>query len=450
MASPPLPTLLPKFDLAGRRAVICAVSGGSDSVALLLLAKAHLEGTGPRLVAVTIDHGLRKASAEEAREVARLCAAQGIEHRTLRWTGPKPQTGVPAAAREARYRLLAKAAEAAGTDLILTGHTGDDQAETIAMRRRRGEGRGLAGMAPATLYDGRVWIARPLLGNGRGELRAFLRCRGVSWVDDPTNRDMAYERARTRAAAPAADDGAAAGAARERIALSGRVADLVRERASTVSPGLVRLAPGFAGDDRTAVETLRILLAVTGGREQLADIGRTSELFERLFQRAARESADPQNLLVQASLRATLSRCVVDIRRGGIFLHREGRGLPAPMPLRGGTVWDGRFRISGEGGTLGPLGPRRARAVTPETACAPQNLARAALAAWPAAGREADEFVPLRPPATGRGPAAVPLLAPWARFLPSFDLAAARAVAELVGAEKIPEPPFAGHIAIEA
>ncbi|MGI6854504.1 tRNA lysidine(34) synthetase TilS [Mesorhizobium sp. 1B3] len=463
MASLPFSTLLPKFDCTGRRAVIAAVSGGSDSVALLLLAKAHLERTGTKLVAVTIDHGLRAESADEAAGVARLCAAEGIEHRTFRWTGPKPGTGIPAAAREARYRLLAQAADEADTDLVLTGHTKDDQAETIAMRRRRGEGRGLAGMAPATLYAGRTWIARPLLGNRRDDLRAFLRGRGIDWIDDPTNRDTTYERARTRATGVAMSGEDIARAARERVALSERVAALVRQRAVLVSPGLVRLAPEFAGNDKQAgIEALRILLAVMGGGEHLADAGRTAALFAGL--------AEPR--------RATLSRCMVDVRRGGIFLHREGRGLPAPTPLRSGTIWDGRFLVSGEGGTLEPFGPDRARAFvaggqtdalesaqmrkveTPDmtqmrqqqrdSMQTPQSLVRAALAAWPAMRNEAGEAVPLGPPVPREGPSATPLLSPWVRFLPSFDLAAARAVAELVGAPKMPASPFAGHIAIEA
>src|SRR5437764_11078771 len=97
-------------------ALVLAVSGGPDSIALLWLAARWRRGLrrGPRLIAVTVDHGLRTDAAREALDVKRLARALELEHRTLRWTGAKPKTGVPAAARDARYRLLAQVARKSG------------------------------------------------------------------------------------------------------------------------------------------------------------------------------------------------------------------------------------------------------------------------------------------------------------------------------------------------
>src|SRR5262245_4641940 len=163
-------------DLKSAPAVVLAVSGGPDSVALMWLAARWRRALsrGPRLVAVTIDHGLRAEAAREAREVKRLARALEIEHRTMRWNGAKPKTGVPAAARAERYRLLGQAARSIGATHILTAHTRDDQAETLLMRLLRGSGiAGLAAMARETDRDG-VTLARPLLTVSKSRLIATL------------------------------------------------------------------------------------------------------------------------------------------------------------------------------------------------------------------------------------------------------------------------------------
>ena len=185
-------------------ALLLAVSGGPDSIALMWLAARWRRAMtrGPRLIAVTVDHGLRAEAAREARDVKRLAKALDLPHRTLRWTGAKPNTGLPAAARAARYRLLAKAAKSSGATHILTAHTRDDQAETLLMRMLRGSGiAGLGAMARESERDG-VRLARPLLDVPKSQLVATLNKAKITFADDPTNREAAYTRPRLRALMP--------------------------------------------------------------------------------------------------------------------------------------------------------------------------------------------------------------------------------------------------------
>lgn len=410
---------------------VVAISGGSDSTALLVLLNDFFSAHWPhaKLVAVTVDHALRPASHDEALKVGAFCAGLGIEHRIAVWQGLKPGTGIPAAGREARYRILADVARSEGIGMVLTGHTADDQAETVTMRLERndgvdGEGRGLAGMAPATLFDGDVWIVRPLLGLRRETLRGLLRARRIGWIDDPTNEDHAYERPRVRSALD--EDGfssamrVAGEAARRRCDLDKRAAATIRRHASRPVAGLIRLDRALLAepDREAAVHALRLLLATAGGLSLLPDRDRVQSLLDALAEGILH--------------RATLARVLVDARRGGIFLLREARGLPQPMPATDGLIWDGRYRIALQEAcgiaSITPGGGDAAPATLP--AHVPESLARAALAAEPAVAR------------AGKNVALMPVVAPFARFLPGFDLESAGILAELVEASPIPRPPL--------
>jgi tRNA(Ile)-lysidine synthase len=185
-------------------AIVLAVSGGPDSIALMWLAARWRRALarGPRLIAVTVDHGLRAEAAAEARDVKRLARILDLPHRTMRWSDAKPGTGLPAAARTARYRLLAQAARASGATHILTAHTRDDQAETLLMRMLRGSGiSGLAAMARQSERDG-VLLARPFLQVSKSQLVATLKKAKIGYADDPTNRDTNFTRPRLRAIMP--------------------------------------------------------------------------------------------------------------------------------------------------------------------------------------------------------------------------------------------------------
>jgi len=182
-----------------------AVSGGPDSVALLLLAAAARPGL---VEAATVDHALRAESRAEADTVAALCEQLGVPHSilTVEWK-EKPETAIQERARKARYGLLGKWARDKGLKALLTGHHADDQAETLVMRLLRGAGvKGLAGMrrfvrAPGT----QVALLRPLLGWRRSELEKLCADLGLSPVDDPSNADDQFERVRIRQALAGAD-----------------------------------------------------------------------------------------------------------------------------------------------------------------------------------------------------------------------------------------------------
>ena len=192
-------------DLGHLPALVLAVSGGPDSTALMVLAARWCKTLKPKpkLIAVTVDHGLRKEARQEAAAVGRLARKLGIAHRTLRWTGTKPKTGLQAAARVARYRLLAGAARKANASHILTAHTRDDQAETMLIRLSRGSGvAGLAAMARVSSVPGddagQIKLVRPLLDIPKARLIATLRAAKVPFADDPSNRDPRFTRVRLR------------------------------------------------------------------------------------------------------------------------------------------------------------------------------------------------------------------------------------------------------------
>ena len=190
--------------------LVLAVSGGPDSTALLVLAARWVKRLkrGPKLLAITVNHGLRPEAAREAAAVARLARRLGVSHRTLRWRGRKPRSGLQEAARNARYALLAQAAMREGIAHILTAHTLDDQAETVLFRMARGSGLlGLAGMAPVVPLPAQagqgIFLIRPLLHVPKARLVATLKAAKIGYSEDPTNLDPRFTRPRLRTLMPA-------------------------------------------------------------------------------------------------------------------------------------------------------------------------------------------------------------------------------------------------------
>jgi len=319
-----------------------AVSGGSDSLGLLY----GLATLVPpqKLVALTVDHGLRPASADEARWVKSRCRRLGIRHETLKWESGQPATGLQAAARAARYRLLVDVSARLGLAAVLTAHTRDDQNETLAMRRARSSSDhapGLAGIPPATLFEGRMWVLRPLLGLDRTEIRDFLRSKDiVDWIEDPSNSDLRFERVRVRTrlrdegSPPACPDGSNIAIAR--FQLASKAADFINSHCHVDANGLAWMQ--YSQDDAADVATaaLEALIDWCGGALRPLDRRGKATLAEFL---TADASGDGGRTI---SLGRTLIRC----RGSFLTVRRECRDIPKLVLGPGASgVWDRRFRV---------------------------------------------------------------------------------------------------------
>lgn len=175
-----------------------AVSGGADSLALCLLCHEWATSQGKMVVALSVDHDLRVASKDECAFVKETMQRFGIEHHTLVWDGEKPHNGIQAAARKARYQLLRDWCVVNQVRDLFLAHHLNDQAETVLMRLARGSGvDGLSAMQ-ATLKRQGINIHRPLLGIPKEALVSYLTDKGLSWVEDPSNKDESFDRVRIR------------------------------------------------------------------------------------------------------------------------------------------------------------------------------------------------------------------------------------------------------------
>ena len=425
--------------------LLVAVSGGSDSAGLLLgLSRAAASEPGVSLLAATIDHALRPEAAREARAVAGMCARLGIEHTIRRWDDEKPKTGISAAAREARYGLLMQVADECEANVILTGHTLDDQAETVAMRQLRSadeNNTGLAGMAEAALLDRRRWLVRPFLRTRRADIRAFLQAEGEVWIDDPSNSDPHYERVRVRRQLETAgvfDAAALQRAPQRRTAVSDDAAALLHEHATIDQGVLGRLAPPALKQDPAVLRrALSSMAAVLGGRSY----GVSGDRMDRVL--AVVRAGHP--------VRITSGRVIFELREEGLYILRERRGLATTHVGPGETaIWDGRYRITNDGTAAIDVEPARAirgRAIElfPDV---PPALAARAMAVMPAVSEAAGTGTAERADAgvrLARGLAELrtePVLGPFDRFLPQFDLKLASEFAVLLGCDAFPRLPI--------
>jgi len=330
---------------------VLAVSGGPDSMALM-----HLACRWLRLVqrdrsafsVVTVDHGLRPQSREEAEFVAREAKKLGFVHATVRWTGEKPKTRIQSTARSARYDLLEDYCRSRSIPCLITAHTRDDQAETFLMRLRRGSGLdGLAAMAPTSKWKN-VSVVRPLLGMSKARLIVYARLHAIPFVADPSNENLRFERARIRAAFKAF---AAAGITPSALVRSVFRLQRSREALTQVAESFLdkyfkvgALAQGELPRDEfnklppdLALRVLARVLTLLSGRQKPLRLAKLEHVFERL-------SLD--------HCKITFGGCLIVAQGDRLRFYREsGRIGAEPTPVKPGqsVIWDGRFIL-----TFGP------------------------------------------------------------------------------------------------
>jgi tRNA(Ile)-lysidine synthase len=338
------------------RAVLLAVSGGPDSSALMhaaaLAGASGLSGASVRVA--TVDHGLRSGSAAEAACVARAAGALCLPHATLRWTGPKPGAGLQEAARSARYALLAAHAEAVGAGLVLTGHTRDDQAETVLLRLAAGTGlAGLGGMRAERALAPGIGLGRPFLNLPKSALVAWCAARGIVPLTDPSNADPRFARGRLRAAWPALER---EGLTPARLA---RLAERAVRDEAALGQAAARaldaaLRPGTDAGlrlDGTVLAALPEAVALRCLDRALARAGAAPRRLERL-----------EALVLESLLPALRSRAAVRRSLAGFLVTTDAAGTvtltPAPPRRRpaGAALAAGGSRLLGKGGPPAYIG----------------------------------------------------------------------------------------------
>lgn len=318
-------------------------------MALILLLSDWVRARGGRLLALTVDHGLRRESADEAAQVAAWMAARGIDHKTLSWQGAKPTSGIQAGARAARLRLLADAAAREGILHLALAHHADDQAETSHLRRERGSGGdGLAGM-PLVREMGPVRLIRPLLSFSKAALHATCQAGGWAWVEDPSNRDPRYARAalRLRGHDVAADRAEARRAGEQRAMLEALLTTIAARHVRFQPEGWVILSADIVSAVGTeGPRLLSSLLRAVAGAAYPPPPGAVAELWQRM-------AADP-------TTGATLAGCRLLPKKDGWLLVREERNLPEPVIVAPGREilrWDGRFLLDIQSDLAGLVEP---------------------------------------------------------------------------------------------
>jgi tRNA(Ile)-lysidine synthase len=334
-----------------------AVSGGVDSMAMLhLIAQWRAEHEArPDLTVLTVDHGLRPESREEAAMVARATGRIGLPHAILTWTPDSPGGRLQERAREARYDLMAAYCHAHDIPALVTAHHLDDQAETFLMRLKRGSGLdGLAAIPDESLWSG-IAVLRPLLDMQKARLAVTLTEAGLGWAEDPSNSDQRFERARMRASSealtklgltPEALARSSQRLRRARFALDQAAGEFLATHGVMSQAGycLIERDALIAVPEEIALRVLARAVTAVGGREKPLQLAKLESLLASLGE--------------NPKAAHTLGGCRLQPIGGrlGVFRETRGTGLPSLRLAPGErALWDNRFAVELQRGAPAPV-----------------------------------------------------------------------------------------------
>ncbi|MCC2646496.1 MAG: mesJ [Rickettsiaceae bacterium] len=325
-----------------------AVSGGADSLALLVLAKKWAEEKNHKIVALTVDHGLRSESAAEAEYVAKICKQSLIEHYTLKWEHSGVTSNIQEAARAARYELLTEFCKSKDILHILTAHHADDKLENFFIRLSRGSG--LMGFAEHNIhYYNSIEILRPFYNFTKDNCYQLLQRNKIKHIEDPSNDSNKYLRSELR------------GKMQEFFNLNNIEPHLYKQRilssienlslaaktveqaftdclvnSCTIHPeGFAKINltnyVKFSGEEKLL--TLSHILTVISGQSSVPRYDSVKQLYIKIIE--------------NNTIKSTLHGCSIHLSKGSLCIFREyGKNIPEKLPLQNGAYWDNRYYFS--------------------------------------------------------------------------------------------------------
>ncbi|MEG8099285.1 tRNA lysidine(34) synthetase TilS [Candidatus Liberibacter brunswickensis] len=401
--------------------ILVAVSGGSDSMGLLVALHSILSESSFRNIkfsAISVDHDLRMEAKDEIKYVSNICFKLGIPHSVVSWKNPKPKTGLMAAAREVRYALISKHAKIIGATLVVTAHTFDDQLETVYMRSQRDcaeKGMGLSGICDTILYDLHLWIVRPFLRCRREDIRSFLMQRNIGWCEDPSNNDDRFERARVRRIISDIDLYSLHDKIEKfknlRMTINNSISMLIPKYLTVHLRSIISVSNDVLYMDSSLVSyLLKVSIAVCGGQFFFPGYSSMKRLMS--FIKYGKMGC------------ISIGRVVIDRRANFLWITRAVRNLPTlSIPPKETAIWDGRYKFENLSDTLVQIGPRSYKKSDVPSGI-PSIVAQRAISSMP----------------SKKG--GKPFMAPFSRFMTRFDLPVFHEFSILFGGVSVPRLPF--------